>query len=90
MSYLAERPPIKASVAGFVVWLTHQSGWVPAHRRAAAAIGRFLEWQREQCGASNTEDAYCCALRRQGVDRAEVNRVRAAIGMFRRYLRAVD
>ncbi|WP_445189136.1 hypothetical protein ACTXG6_18935 [Pseudonocardia sp. Cha107L01] len=50
---------------------------------------RLLRWQhgqREQ-GNSYTEDTYYAQMTLRGASEAQVNDARAAIGLFRRYLR---
>jgi hypothetical protein len=55
-------------------------------------VERFLRWQRDQREhhASHLEDDYYAHIQRSGSNVAHVVQVRAAIDLFRRYLRTPD
>lgn len=92
MTNLVQRAPVRASVAGFDVWLTYRSGRIPVRGSTVRAVSRFLTWQREQriAQSDHTEDAYCRDLCGQGAEDYEVDAVRGAIALFRRYLHTAD
>lgn len=76
-------------VAGFIVWLARQHTPFDQRQRCPDIVERLLRWQdgqREQ-GDSYTEDTYYAQMTLCGASDAQVNDVRAAIGLFRRYLR---
>jgi hypothetical protein len=84
--------PVESIMAGFIVWLARHHSSLTQRGRYADAVERFLRWQRDQHEhhASHSEDDYCAHLRRGGSNAAHVVQVRAAIELFRRYLRTTD
>jgi hypothetical protein len=78
---------IESAVAGFIVWLARQHAPVDDRRQCPNAIERFLRWQREQ-EQSHNEDTYYAYMRSCGANEFQISEARAAIGLFRSYLRA--
>jgi hypothetical protein len=83
---------VEASMAGFIVWLARHHTSSTQRGRYAEAVERFLRWQRDQREhhASYSEDDYYAHMQRCGSNVAHVVQVRAAIELFRRYLRTTD
>jgi hypothetical protein len=86
------RLPVEAIMAGFIVWLAHQHSPVTHRPRCADAVERFLRWRRDQREreVSHLEDEYYAQMQRSGANLAHVVQVRAAIELFRRYLRTTE
>ena len=87
-------PPIsvESTVAPFIVWLARHRSPLDHRHHCPDTVERFLRWQhcqRDQ-GNSHAEHDYYVQLRRCGAGDTQVDEVRTAITLFRRYLIASD
>jgi hypothetical protein len=79
---------VGSTMAGFIVWLSHQRLPREDRQYCAGLVEQFLRWrhrQREQDLAFD-EEVYCSYLQATGAPTGVVEEARAAIARLRQYL----
>ena len=79
---------VGSTMAGFIVWLSHQRLSREDRHHCAGVVEQFLRWQHQQRdqALAHDEELYCSYLQATGAPVGVVEETRAAIARLRQYL----